>query len=248
MGSVPVCVCVCGMGELGVAYICVFCGLPIFHPLRFCPWETHSKTNKWAGRQRGTEDWKWQVKWERKHERKKRGDIGGNWREGSKSLWEPPFLNVSITHIKYIWKEKNWSQKRYESLAKALFFCLFNKFGFKAHLYCFTKMAAITSRNLCLIHLRSGHCSLGGRRILAQIWYKYGSLIYTISPSSNPETRGERERDINNSLLLFPPGQPVCFYIKCWIINSVWDWKYGKSPSWCSGAFKNCPVPRVPER
>lgn len=38
-------------------------------------------------------------------------------------------------------------------------------------------------------------------------------LIYTISPSSNPETRGEG--NINNSQLLFPLGQPVCFYIKC---------------------------------
>lgn len=51
-----------------------------------------------------------------------------------------------------------------------------------------------------------------------------------------------RERDINNLQLLFPPGQPVCFYIKCWIINSVWDWKYGESPLCRSWVFKKCPA------
>lgn len=91
-----VCLCVWRVGFRGgifvfaVVSICV-----ILHLSAHGQNERHTlKERQWAGRQRSTEDWEWQIKWERKHEREKRGDIGGNWRKGRESPRELPSPNV----------------------------------------------------------------------------------------------------------------------------------------------------------
>lgn len=118
-------------------------------------------------------------------------------------------MTVSLTQ-KLVWKEKISRQKRSESLAELFVVSPLNKFEFKAHLSSLTQTTAITGCNTSLIEraevswfLFTGQTNIDSGRI--------SSLIYSVSPLPDAETWGEI--DINNSPLLFPPGQPVCFFI-----------------------------------
>lgn len=62
-------------------------------------------------------------------------------------------------------------------------------------------MAAITSRDLCLIHWRWSECPLGARQLLLRLDFLCLFTPYCLLLISTPEERG-----INNSLRLFPHG------------------------------------------